>query len=283
MTPTGTERGEETAVTNGLSTDAGSQAELLVQRAGGVATLTLNRPAARNALSSSLIEALRHTLAALDADDDVDVVVLTGTDPAFCAGLDLKELGSTGGNLDLLTPEGGGAGTPWKPISKPLIGAVNGVAVTGGLELALHCDILIASDRARFADTHARVGVMPAWGLTVHLPRAVGTRLARQMSLTGDFLTAHEALRAGLVTAVVAHEDLLEHTARIAATIAANDRDGVRSVLATYRRIERELDAPGIEAEAATSQAWLARGFDPSEVESRRAAIVSRGRDQTSV
>ena len=125
----------------------------------------------------------------MDDDPEVDVVILTGADPAFCAGLDLKELGSTGRNLGApssrqasterqASPEQ--AATPPRrglgPLSKPVIGAVNGVAITGGFELALCCDFLVASDRARFADTHARVGVMPGWGLTVLLPQAVGIR-----------------------------------------------------------------------------------------------------------
>lgn len=253
---------------------------VLVSVESRVATVTLNRPRARNALSSQLIQKLRRSLRLLDDDDEVDVVVLTGADPAFCAGLDLKELGSTGGNLDLLPPEGGLAGTPFAPLRKPLIGAINGVAVTGGLEVALHCDILIASERARFADTHARVGVMPAWGLTVLLPQAVGARIARQMSLTGDYLDAADALRHGLVTAVVPHNELLDHVRKVAATIVGNDQTGVRSILTTYRTIAQQHDTDAVGVELAASQRSLASGFDPASVEQRRAGILSRGRDQ---
>lgn len=153
--------------------------------------------------------------------------------------------------------------------------------MTVGLELALHCDTLVASERARFADTHARVGVMPAWGMTVLLPKAVGSRLARQMSLTGDYLSASGALRAGLVTAVVARDELLPHVRRLGASIVGNDQAGVRTVLATYRRIERDLDAQAVRTETAASRAWLDRGFDPAAVEARRAAILRRGRVQT--
>ena len=118
-----------------------------------IATVTLNRPEARNALSSELLRRLPEVLVGADGRDDVDVVILTGTDPAFCAGLDLKELGSTAGNLGSV---GDGRRGPFPAMTKPVIGAVNGAAITGGLEVALACDFLVASDRARFGDTHSR-------------------------------------------------------------------------------------------------------------------------------
>lgn len=258
------------------------QPDLLVERAEGVAILTLNRPHARNALSSRLIHALQDAMRDLDDDVDVDVIVLTGSDPAFCAGLDLKELGAGGANLGLgSSPDGIEPGRPWSPVRKPVLGAVNGVAITGGLELALHCDLLIASERAAFADTHARVGVMPGWGMSVLLPRALGAPTARQMSLTGDFLSAEQALRGGLVAEVLPHEELMPRAKELAHTIAGNDRAAVRALLDTYRRIEADLDGPGFRTEAAASRAWLERGFDPAEVEQRRAAITGRGRAQT--
>src|SRR5919206_1920546 len=192
---------------------------LLVDRADRVATVTLNRPESRNALSAELIAALRSAMRELEDDDGVDVVILTGADPAFCAGLDLKQLGSSGANLSEGSRDDGvPSWSPGPPLSKPVIGAVNGVAVTGGLELALNCDILIASERARFADTHARVGLLPTWGLSVRLPQKVGVGLARRMSLTGDYLSATDALRAGLVTQVVPHDELIPTAQRVAAS-----------------------------------------------------------------
>lgn len=125
----------------------------------------MNRPGSRNALSLALRKRLFDALRQAQADDDVDVVILIGADPVFCAGLDLKELGDTA-ELPDISPK-------WPPMSKPVTGAINGAAVTGGLEIALYCDILIASELARFADTHARVGLLPTSGLS---PRSSRTR-----------------------------------------------------------------------------------------------------------
>ncbi|EUA54467.1 enoyl-CoA hydrolase [Mycobacterium xenopi 4042] len=133
-----------------------SENTLQVDTSERIRTLTLNRPRSRNALSAVLRDRLFTALAQAEADDDVDVVILTGADPVFCAGLDLKELGEQSALPDI-SPR-------WPAMTKPVIGAINGAAVTGGLELALYCDILIASERARFADTHARVGLLPTWG-----------------------------------------------------------------------------------------------------------------------
>jgi enoyl-CoA hydratase len=261
---------------------APEQPVLLVEREGGIATLTLNRPRVRNALSSELIVALQAAMREVDQDDEIDVVILTGSDPAFCAGLDLREVGAGGANMSIgNTATDIGVGAPWPAVRKPIIGAVNGVAVTGGLELALHCDILVASQKAVFADTHARVGVMPGWGLSVLLPRAVGTRMARQMSLTGNYLSADDALRTGLVTAVLPHDELLPYVRGLAEAMVGNDRKGVRTLLDSYRRIEAEATGPGLAIEAETSQAWRAGSFDPAEVEKRRAGIMDRGRAQT--
>jgi len=243
-----------------------------------IATITLNRPEARNALSSEVLRLLPQQLREVDADDAVDVIILTGTDPAFCAGLDLKELGSTGANLGA-----GGAGGrgPFPDLAKPIIGAVNGPAITGGFELALACDFLVASDRARFGDTHARVGVMPGWGLTVLLPQAIGVRRAREMSYTGNFLTADEALQWGLVNHVVEHADLVPFTRRLALDIVSNDQRGVRQIRSTYAGVVGTTVDEGWQIERRDASAWMQQGVAPAEVERRREAIRERGRSQT--
>src|SRR6185369_15683301 len=189
---------------------------VLVDVKDRVATITLNRPESRNALSRDLRRELPKAVAATDARDDVDVLILTGADPAFCAGLDLKELGSRTNDNQMAAPPSDRRG-PLPPTAKPLIGAINGVAITGGFELALACDFLIASDRARFADTHARVGVMPGWGLTVLLAQRIGVARAKQMSITGNYVDAPTALAWGLVNEVVPHEELLPYCRQLAA------------------------------------------------------------------
>ena len=249
----------------------------------GVALLTLNRPDARNALSTELLRALPAAMGEANADDAVQVVILTGADPAFCAGLDLRELGSTGNNLrGGATPSERGLAVPWPPMSKPVIGAVNGAAVTGGFELALQCDFLIASDRARFGDTHARVGLVPAWGLSVLLPQAVGFRRAKEMSLTGNFMDAEEALQWGLVNRVVPHESLLTTALAVAADIVGNDPAAVQAILGGYKNVAKTTTEEGLIVEAELARAWNsgAGRFDPAEVERRRQAVIDRGRTQ---
>ncbi len=247
-----------------------------------IATVTLNRPAARNALSSEVLALLPQRLRAADADPDVDVIILTGADPAFCAGLDLKELGNDAGNLGGSgadgQPNASGVRGPFPTLSKPLIGAINGVAITGGFELALNCDFLIASDRAKFGDTHSRVGVMPGWGLTVLLPQAIGIRRAREMSFTGNFMLADEAMHWGLVNRVVAHEDLITVTRQLATDICGNDQAGVRQIRQTYAAIAH--DPAGWATEARDGGEWRRNAFSTDNVAARREAIMSRGRSQ---
>jgi enoyl-CoA hydratase len=244
---------------------------LLIDTTDRIRTLTLNRPQSRNALSSALRTRFYAALREAEVDDGVDVVILTGADPVFCAGLDLKELGDTT-QLPDISPK-------WPAMRKPVIGAINGAAVTGGLELALYCDILIASENARFADTHARVGLLPTWGLSVRLPQKVGIGLARRMSLTGDYLSAGEALRAGLVTEVVAHDDLLPAARKVAASIVGNNQNAVRALLESYHRIDEQQTSAGLWIEATSATQWM-RVATGDDIAASRAAVLEHGRAQ---
>jgi enoyl-CoA hydratase/carnithine racemase len=186
---------------------------------GAVRLLTMNRPAARNALNRDLIRALYTALTDSDADESVRVVVLTGADPAFCAGIDLKEAQRDG----LKYFEDFRAQSCIAAVAEmrtPIIGAINGATFTGGLEMALGCDFLIASERAVMADTHARVGILPGGGMTARLPQVVGLAMARRLSMTGEVVDAARAERIGLVTEVVPHDRLLDRALELAGQIA---------------------------------------------------------------
>lgn len=252
---------------------------VLVATTDCVCTLTMNRPEARNALSVALQHELGAALMAAEADDDIDVVVLTGADPAFCAGLDLRELADGGKNL-----VGGADDARISPFAalwgatKPIIGAINGACVTGGFELALACDFLVASEQAFFGDTHARVGLMPAGGMSVFLPAAIGFRRAKEMSLTGNFMSASDAAAAGLVNHVVPHADLLPTAHQLAVDIAGNDQAAVRNLKKLYDVNEKVTVGDGVDNEQAYFRAWR---LDPDEIGRRRSAVIGRGRTQT--
>ena len=249
-----------------------------------IATITLNRPKARNALSRDVRRLLPQLMAEADGRGDVDAVILTGADSAFCAGLDLKELGSSDTSLADANAVGSDASGrrngPFPPMTKPVIGAINGVAITGGLEVALACDFLVASTHARFADTHARVGIQPGWGLTVLLPQAVGLRRAREMSATGNFVDAATALTWGLVNHVVPHDELLDFARSLAADIASNDSRAVRTIYATYDEGSLLSAGDAWEVESRTAADWNGGGFDAADIERRRQRVVDRGRTQ---
>ena len=256
-----------------------SEPVLLVEKTGEIAVVTLNRPTAMNALSRELRSAIAKTVDELEADPGVRVMILTGSGKAFCAGLDLKELGQKGlsNPNDTITQ-----GDPVRSLGKfsgPIIGAINGVAITGGFELALACDVLIASSNARFADTHARVGVMPGWGLSQKLSRAIGISRAKELSLTGNFLSAEQANEWGLVNRVVAPEDLLPQ-----AKALANDMLSViPEMLVNYKAVIDEGFAQSFGDGMQTEQRRAGAdnvAVSPEEVEKRRAAIQARGKSQ---
>ena len=236
--------------------------ELLVTDTNRVRTLTLNRPSARNALTGTMRRGIAEAMVAADDDPGVSVVVITGADPAFCAGIDLNEV-DAGRAEDAVPPTrsadgsvrrtGPNAGAAIRSVQKPVIAAVNGACYTGGLELALNCDLVIASDRATFADTHTRFGLVPYWGMSALLPLRVGVGRARLMSLTGRAVGAEDALRTGLADDVVPHDELGTHVAAVAADIVAAVPAAVMAAQRLYDLGTRfELDARlALEAEIA--------------------------------
>ena len=256
---------------------------ILLDVADGIATVTLNRPQAMNALNRALRARLAEVMRAVDVDDNVRAVILTGAgERAFTAGLDLKELGSEAGALGSANATDP-ADNPVKAIElckKPVIGAINGVAITGGFEVALACDVLIASENARFADTHARVGIMPGWGLSQKLSRLIGISRAKELSLTGNFLDAQTACAWGLVNRVVAADELLPAAKQLASDIASADP----AMIAAYKKlIDDGYALPFGEAMALEHSTSSARNAQVSgdEVEARRLAVMDRGRAQT--
>jgi enoyl-CoA hydratase len=192
----------------------------------------------------------------------------------FSAGVDYKNLargpGESGSPLDL-TPA-----AAFRALRKPTICAVNGACVSGALELALSCSFIVASERARFADTHAKLGVAPTWGLTALLPRAVGTRKAREMSVTGAFLGADDALRFGLVNHVVWHDDLLTFTLELAATIPHGS--AVSEMLGLYARGEDLSLSAALAAETTHS---MHRTYDLDAFTAAGKAIAAHQRADT--
>ncbi len=244
-----------------------------------ITVLTLNRPDALNALSLALRAELVSTIDAVANDDSVEVVILTGAGRAFTAGLDLKELGSDSSSLGA---PGRSLDDAIADLHKPLIGAVNGFAITGGFELALMCDIIVASTEARFADTHARVGVVPGWGLSQRLPRLIGLPRAKELSLTGNFLDAATADRWGMVNRVVEPDQLMSTCEQIAADILTTDRATRDEILRIQEAGWMGSLGEGLELEQQASNAHARKQVSADKVARRRADIQKRGRSQTS-
>lgn len=255
---------------------------LLIERhaADGYAVLTLNRPGAMNALSLALRRALVVAIDDLARDDAVRAIVLTGAGRAFCAGLDLKELGQSSAEAEAL---GGGWQTdPVRALArcpKPVIAAINGAAITGGFELALACDILIGAPEARFADTHARIGVMPGWGLSQKLSRLVGVYRAKEISLTGNFVGADQAVAWGILNRVVPTDELLTVARRLATDIASCPPH----MTVAYKKLIDDglaLDLGAALALATERSRSANKRIAPGEIEARREGVRKRGQEQ---
>jgi enoyl-CoA hydratase len=248
---------------------------LVVDNADGIRTITFNRPDAKNALTVAMRRELCGLLDDADQDPGVRSVIITGTDPVFTAGVDYKEADPSFDPRQRrfsVNP-----GRALQAMRTPVICAVNGPCVSGGLEIALSATFIVASDRARFADTHARLNVVPAWGLTALLPRAVGLRKAREMSVTGNFVDAHEALRIGLVNHVVPHEELMDFTGRLAGQIS--EAPAVAEVLSLYEH-GQDLSMSG---SLALEAARVADGpdWDPAAFAAAGRAAAARQRHES--
>ena len=249
-----------------------------IDRLDAVTLVTLNRPKALNALSTELRNSISSTFDLLAKDTQTQVIVLTGAGRAFSVGLDLKELGgevdkkekALARDVELSIAE----------VGKPVIGAVNGFAITGGFELALMCDFLIATPNAKFADTHARVGVVPGWGLSQKLPRLIGINRAKELSLTGNFLDAENAMNWGLVNRVVEEQELINVCIELAQDIASTDP-------ATRAEIRRIMDSgwlstlhDGLRWEKEANRIHSKKHKPEKAVAARRQSIQNRGRSQ---
>ena len=243
---------------------------------GAVRVLTLNRPKARNALNRELIRALYAALKSADGDATVRAVVLTGTDPAFCAGIDLKEAARDGLKyFDEFKSQS--CISAVAQMRTPIVGAINGPTFTGGLELALGCDFLVASERAVFADTHARVGILPGGGMTARLPQVVGGAMARRMSMTGEVIDAARAEHIGLVTEVVPHDELLTRAIELATQVAVVPKSTMLGLKEIYVRGAAAVVDPALAAEDAIAGT---QDHDLAGLEQRRLDVVRDNKAQ---
>lgn len=267
--------------------------QVLLAEADGVATLTLNRPDRLNAFADDMREQFVAAVAALERRPGVRALVITGAGRAFCAGGDvsymvrLKEDGAAfEGGLSTLVDGGGAAIARLVSLPFPTIACVNGPAAGGGCNLALACDLRVASERASFGQSFVRIGLHLDWGGSYFLPRLVGLAKALELCWLGDMVDAAEALRIGLVNRVVAHERLAEETHALAARLAAAPQTSVRAAKRNLRAsAERTLDeclAAEFEAQAAcwasTDSGEGVRAF----VEKRPAAFAGTARDDAS-
>ena len=248
-----------------------------IEKADHVAVVKLNRPESLNALSRELRQAITDTFTDLRNDDETRVIILTGNGRAFCAGLDLKELGRHG--LDSGHNKKGDLHNAIRSVGKPIIGAINGHAITGGFEIALMCDILIGSTNARFADTHVRMGVVPGWGLSQRLAGLIGSSRAKELSFSGNYLDASDAERWGLINRVVSPDELLSHCLSLARDICSVNANTLKAV--------HELIDFGCEhslAEGLQEEKRVNAGQDgalpPQTLDKRRETVMKRGRGQ---
>ena len=213
---------------------------ILVETRGRVGWITVNRPEALNALNSQVMHDIVSAASAFDADEGIGAIVVTGSERAFAAGADIKEMEDKSG-LEMLMGEHFGGWERFAAVRTPVIAAVSGYALGGGCELAMMCDIILAADTAKFGQPEINLGVMPGMGGSQRLVRAVGYYKAAELLLTGRMMDAAEAERAGLVSRVVPAADLLEETSKTADTIASKS---LPSLYAAKAALDAAMETP---------------------------------------
>lgn len=228
-----------------------SEPILLVKKSEGIAIVMMNRPEVLNALSSELLFALKDTFEALKNDSEIRVVIFGGIGRAFCVGLDFKEIGQISGPFaeSKLSEAIFGCFPAIEQFDRPIIGAINGAAITGGFEFALGCDMLLATESARFSDTHVRVGIIPGAGLSQKLSRIIGVNRARELSLTGKPINAVQAEAWGLVNRIVGETELIPTCQELAKEIIANDSNMVKNYLSLINQGYQKSLSDGLQLE----------------------------------
>lgn len=209
-----------------------SSEDLIYEKRGSTAWLTLNRPSAMNSLNLSIISQFEHVLPQIASDPEVWVLVITGTGPAFCAGADLKEVLASRdlppGEADFLDRVCENVMNPLRDFCKPVIAALNGITMAGGLELAMCCDIVLASEDAQIGDAHANFGVYPGAGGAAVLPRVLPLNVAKYLLFTGKTMSAQEMKNLGLVNEVHPAEQLQQAAADLAELVASKSPIALR-------------------------------------------------------
>jgi len=213
-----------------------SEAAVLTEVSDGVMTITINRPNAKNAVNKDVAEGIAAALDALDADDNTHVVILTGAGGTFCSGMDLKAFVT--GETPYVAGRGF-AGMVEKSTDKPMIAAVEGYALAGGCELAITCDLIVAADNSMFGIPEVKRGLAAAAGGLVRLPRQIPSRVAMEMALTGDFMSAERAMSVGLINQIAPAGEALAQAKALAAKIAEN---GPLAVKRSKQVIKESID-----------------------------------------
>ena len=237
-----------------------------------IVTLTINRPEARNAVNGDVARQMEEGLDRFEADPDARVAIITGSGSVFCAGADLKEV-AAGNARSISTKKGGFAGLVIRPRVKPIIAAVNGTAVAGGCEIMLACDMAVVAEGVSIGVPEVKRSLVAAAGALWRLPRAVGPARAAELALTGDPITAEEALAAGLVNAVVPADDVLAAANRLAERISAN---APLAVQASRRVLTQAFDSTEEELYRLSGQAIASLVDTDDYAEGPRAFIEKR-------